>query len=111
MDHAYFQLVRSPTQLNVLNLFITNYPSLIKSVDVNSSISHHDIGMINSTCTVKLSTLNRPLDLFYCIVELTGMLIADLEYIQPDFIDIDIQYSDAEDLWGRFYNKYRTFCC
>ena len=50
MDHNLSQMIRIPIRgKNTLDLFITNFPSLITLVDTIPGVSDHEIVMVQST--------------------------------------------------------------
>ena len=100
LDHALSQLVDTPTRLNnVLDLFITNLPSLINSVNVIPGLSDHDIVMINSTIRLPILKQQPRLTLLYSRANWDAIK-TELEGLLSSLTNI--QHSDVEELWGRF---------
>ena len=56
MNHDFSQLVHTPTRVNnILDIFLSNYPSYVTSCEVIPGISDHDIVSITTSVSMPMS--------------------------------------------------------
>ena len=105
MDHALSQLVVTPTRgTNILDLFITNFPSLVTSVSTIPGISDHEIVSVQSA--IYSPVLKQIPRRILCYSKANWEAIsADLEDLQATFSDINLCYENTETLWATFRDK------
>ena len=91
MDHTLSQMVHILLEERIyyVDLFITNFPSLITLIDTIPGVSDHEIDMVK----------------FPGILSAIYSKINELEDLQSTFNDVDPYYEDTETPWTMFRDK------
>ena len=98
-------MVRIPIRgKNTLDLFITNFPSLITLVDTIPGVSDHEIVMVQSTVRLPVIKQIPRRILSYSRADWDS-ISAELEELQSTFNDVDPYYQNTESLWSMFHDK------
>ena len=105
MDHSLSQMVHIPTRgRNILDLFITNSPSLITLVDTIPGVSDHEIVTVQSN--VRLSVTKQIPRRILCYSKADwDSILHELEDFQSNLNNVDPYHADTESLWTMFRDK------
>ena len=105
MDHALTQMVLVPTRgSNILDLFITNFPSLITLADTIPGVSDHEIVAIQSIVHFPITKQIPRRILCYNKADWDS-ISSELEDLQSIFNNVDPHHADTETLWALFSDQ------
>jgi len=107
-DNALSQLVNSPTRgSNILDLFITNKPSLVESYNIIDGISGHEAVLVSSTVLVPYCHPARR-SVYLWSLDDFDQIRQEIQFLCEELSATNSSSTPVNVLWNDFLSKRNT---